>query len=100
MKHQENWIQNEKKTEKQKNRISTCRSRAYYVSAGQKDLIFQPLQLGGPYVILYSLSWPYLELVYILDIIFILRLFSILKLSSLFRMDHKTECGTVKLPVR
>ena len=29
-----------RKPEKQKNRISTCRSRAYYVSAGQKVNVF------------------------------------------------------------
>ena len=32
MKRQENWIQNER----HKKKLSTCRSRAYYVSAGQK----------------------------------------------------------------
>ena len=44
MKRQENWIQNDrKKTKKQKekqtNRILTCRSRAYYISAGQKKTV-------------------------------------------------------------
>ena len=35
----ENWIRKERMKEWKNERISTCRSRAYYVSAGQKPEI-------------------------------------------------------------
>ena len=43
----QNWIRNEKQKDRKTERISTCRSRAYYVSAGQKFQIDLFMHMGA-----------------------------------------------------